>query len=143
IPHSKLEKIQAFEGKDLNRIVKVLDFMSANENNSISSLFRSAIKTSSNLTQMKFYALMLFIENAPDTDFWDDNTDVQLFRWVRVTNNLINNHRIDDMSSFIAAIKALNHLSKFSQSIYEQMNSDSFETVGFTKEQWSEEVVKA
>jgi hypothetical protein len=143
IPHSKLEKIQAFERKDLNRISKVLDFMVANNNNSISSLFRTVIRASSNLPQMKFYALMLFIESAPDIDAWDDSTNNQLFRWIRVTNNLINNHRIDDMSSFIAAIKALNQLSKFSLSIYEEITDDSFETVGFTKEQWNEEVIKA
>ncbi|MDH5938664.1 DUF262 domain-containing protein [Vibrio splendidus] len=143
IPHSKLEKIQAFERKDLNRISKVLDFMVANYNSSISNLFRSVVTSSSNLPQMKFYALMLFIENAPDIDAWDENTRVQLFRWIRVTNNLINNHRIDDMSSFIAAIKALHQLSKYSLSVYENMASESFETAGFTSEQWKEEVVKA
>ncbi len=143
IPHSQLDKVQAFERKDLVRISKVLDYMVANKNRSVSSLFRSVLKASSNLPQMKFYALLLFIENAPDINAWDDDIQIQLFRWVRVTNNLINNHRIDDMTSFIASIKALQQLSKHSQSIYEDITEDSFETQGFAKEQWNEEIIKA
>ncbi|MCR9454037.1 DUF262 domain-containing protein [Vibrio alginolyticus] len=143
IPYSYLNKIQAFKRKDLVRITRALDFIASSQSNEITDLFYSVLKTSNNVSLAKFYALLVFTENAPDVEAWNENTSVQLSRWMRVTDNLINNHRLDDMSSFIASIKALHKLSEYSQSIYEGITHDTFETSGFTKDQWHEEIVKA
>lgn len=143
IPYSYLNKVQAFKRKDLVRITKALDFIASNQSNEITDLFYSVLKTSNNVSLAKFYAFLVFAENTPDVEAWNENTLVQLSRWMRVTNNLINNHRLDDMTSFIASIKALSQLSEYSQSIYEVISQEAFETKGFAKEQWQEEKIKA
>ncbi len=96
-----------------------------------------------NIDLAKFYALLVFTENAPNVESWSEDTQIQLSRWMRVTNNLINNHRLDDMTSFISSIKALSHLSNQSQSIYEVLSQKAFEPEGFAEKQWEEEKIKA
>jgi hypothetical protein len=143
IPHSRLEKIKAFQQKDIDRIEKILDFVVSSEHTYLLNLFHSVVKTTNYLSQIRFYAFILFVEKAPEIDDWNENTYTQLSRWLKVTKNLINNHRIDDLSSFILSVRSLNRISEHCLSLYESMTLDSFKTVGFTNDQWEEEIVKA
>ncbi len=143
VSQAQLEKINAFTNKDLVRVSKILDFMVANQDINISNLFLDSLKIVNNLSHIKFYALIAFVENAPDIGFWGEDVQVQFVRWLRVTDNLINNHRLDDMTSFIATVKAIKQLSEQSQFIYEGITKKTFEIKGFALEQWNEEILKA
>jgi hypothetical protein len=143
IPHSRLEQINAFKQKDINRVEKVLNFIVNAEHAGISNLFQTVVKTTSYLSQIRFYAFIIFVEKAAVIDDWNNETYTQLSRWLKVTKNLINNHRIDDLSSFILSIRSLNSISEHCLGIYEAMMLSTFKIAGFANEQWEEEIVKA
>jgi len=143
IPTDDLEKFNAFDRRVLRRIEVVLDYFVAHQSNAptLDSL-RTAIRSHDYVNQTKFYAYVRFIEKAGTASVWTEDTLCNWSRWTRVTNNLINNYRIDELSPFIVAIRSLAELSSHSEGLYEFLAEGGLEA-GFTREQRQEESLKA
>ncbi len=143
LPTEYFEANKSFDSKSLNRVSKVLDFL-IDDSNALLINFSNAVGGFNRdyVNQIKFYADCLFIENAPILEHWNDNVFSSFRKWQRVTNNLINNHRIDEYVTFIPAVQALLKLVNYADNIYEYLSKDEFD-YGFNSEQRAEECLKA
>jgi len=142
ISTDELERNQSFDTISLLRIERVLDYFAANINNSkILKQLEKFLTDTDNVSQIKFYAMCLFIESDSPYGKWSPDTQ-DAYRWDRVTNNLINNQRIDELASYISAIKALGNLSKNVNSLYEFLAKEGMDS-GFSSAQREEENLKA
>ncbi|MTD25914.1 DUF262 domain-containing protein [Erwinia sorbitola] len=130
------EKHQAFGEADLAKIEQVLDFLSNPQAEpSVSQLLRDFLTDNDYVVQARFFALSLAIFAGHDTQ------QVVLHRWERVTNNLLNNQRLDSITPFIASLRALNEVLPYAATLYDWLLTDS-KRPGFNA-QWQEESLKA
>jgi len=138
-----LERFGSFDGENLDRIELVLDyFHSGLLNDEVLNVLEEAVTSSDYLTQAKFYAFVKFVESSGGQEAWTESTKNALSRWNRVTNNLVNNHRIDELSSFIPVVRNLSALSRYCSELYEYLAEFGMDA-GFVKEQREEESLKA
>jgi len=143
ISHKKLEKNNSFSNDTIQRVTAVLDFVVKNPESKFVDLLTSVLTNNDYVTQTELYAQILFIAQFSQEDDWDSNTYLNMKRWVRVTSNLINNFRIDELPSFLPSIKVLMELSEYNETIYEHLSDEQNKTRGFSSNQWSEETLKA
>ncbi len=133
------ERFKSFDDECLTRIEFVLDYFVNNAaNDEVLSILANAVTNNDYVNLTKFYAFVIFIQSIHSTEDIREN----LLRWNRVTNNLINNHRIDEFSNFIPSIRSLSELSTHCGDLYEFLAKSGMDT-GFTKEQREEEALKA
>ena len=88
-------------------------------------------------TRVKFFALLLYFE--------DNNYQEKSFsNWMRIVFNIIENQTIDNVDSYLYALRLFCELGTHSHDIYTFLANDS-NTIesGFAKEQISEERLKA
>ena len=140
VPAYDLEKHQSHDQANLRRVELVLDYFHAlsQSNESLDDLL-SVLTSNDYVRQARFYSLVRFIEYmTPGAG----EAQEELRRWRRVTNNLINNQRLDDMSSFVPAVQSLERLSEHCTDIYEFI-ADSGIKSGFPSSQREEEQLKA
>jgi hypothetical protein len=143
VPTDDLEKFESFDEENLCRIESILDYFFVNlSNENVLEILKDAVTSNDYVGQTKFYAFVRFIQDAGASGTWTKETEGKLSRWNRVTNNLINNHRIDELSPFILAIRSLSELSVHCGELYELLAESGMEA-GFAKEQWEEESLKA
>jgi hypothetical protein len=67
----------------------------------------------------------------------------QFARWLRVTENLIRNSRVEEPSSAVQAVNGLSRLASLADSLYEKLALGVQPGLGFSREQVEEEVRKA
>jgi hypothetical protein len=138
-----IEKFGSFDKDYLEFIESVLDYFSKKITNSdVLEVLKDGIVKNDYINMLKFYAYVRFIKSGKSIRESTEVSELKLSRWTRVTNNLINNHRIDEMSPFITSIKHIFDYSQYSDDIYELLASKGLES-GFTKEQRVEESTKA
>lgn len=143
IPADDFEKFASFDEENLHRIELVLDYFSMNlTNNDALKVLKDAVTSDDYVSQTKFYSCVRFIQAIGSLAKWTEQVDVHFLRWNRVTDNLINNHRIDELSLFIPAIRSLAELSRHHQGLYEFLAKNVLES-GFAKDQRAEESRKA
>jgi len=143
IPHRQFEKYEVFNLADIESVQSLLEYIDACDDSSYLDLFNMVLKSSDYVTQAQFYAFVLFVRNASQISEWSDKEHTNLRRWKRVSDNLINNYRIDELVPFIPTIRALNKLSNNCFNLYEYLSGEYVDTSGFTKDQWEEECLKA
>lgn len=89
---------------------------------------------------VKLYSLLCFLRaarGAAPNSIADARTS-----WVRVTSNLINNSRIDELGSVASALQGLRKLEAHAPCLYEALVQDQ-KISGLSQEQLKEEVTKA
>lgn len=139
-----LEEHDAFNSQVLEQVSAFLEFYRLQANDEQKALFASVLGSDDNyVVQARFYALVLFVLEAPAADSWDESNHEQLRRWLRVSNNLINNARVDELRTFLSAANDLGSLSKHSAVIYEFLSTAKRKDVGFASAQAKEEILKA
>lgn len=139
---SDFEKNDSFNEKCLVRVERVLDYFYAHiENSDKLDVLKKVLTETDNVSQAKFYAMCLFIASESPYADWNPDNDVAS-RWGRVTSNLIDNHRIDELATYLPAIKALSVLSNNVNNLYEHLASEGIDS-GFNREQRLEESLKA
>lgn len=140
VPADDLEKHQSHDQTNLRRVEQVLDYFHAiaQRNESLDDLL-SVLTSNDYVRQARFYALVQFIESMSPVE---GKAQEELRRWKRITNNLINNQRLDEMSSFLPAVQSLKRLSEHCSDIYEFI-ADSGIKGGFALAQREEEQLKA
>jgi hypothetical protein len=136
------ENNDSFNSSCLYRIERVLDYFYAHRENSDKlDVLKKVLTETDYVSQAKFYAMCLFIaSDSPYADWTPDNEAA--LRWARVTGNLIDNHRIDELASYLPAIKALSTLSNNIDNLYEYLATEGIDS-GFNREQRLEECLKA
>ncbi len=133
----------SFDKRSLRRVELVLDYFFAHlTNDDTRNILKDAVTSDTFVNQAKFYAFVKFIEKAGELKDWTRETETNQERWSRVTDNLINNHRIDELTSFIPSIRSLAKLSAHDGNLYEFLESPGMSS-GFTKAQREEESLKA
>jgi len=138
-----LERFKSFDEESITRFISVLDFFYSNMSSAdIREILENSITNNDYVRQLKFYAYILFIQKNMRNDVWTDETVNEFNRWQRVADNLINNHRIDEMTPFLSSIRNLLEISEHCGAIYEFLSNDGISS-GFTKEQREEESRKA
>lgn len=143
ISHKKFEDFDSFNLNNIIRIKVVLDYISGVPEDCFLELFKSVLGNKDYVTQIQFYAMLLFLSKHSSLDKWDELTKKKFKRWQRVTNNLIYNHRIDELARVLPVVRALNSLVSNSDELYEYLSGPDKKMSGFTKEQWEEECLKA
>jgi len=140
IPSNELEKHESFDQENLRRVELILDyFYGLPQNSGLLDDLLKVLTSNDYVRQARFYALVRFIESmTPEAG----EAQEELMRWKRVTNNLINNHRIDEMSSIVPSLQSLNELSDHCAELYEFVADSGIES-GFTPAQREEEQLKA
>lgn len=133
----------SFNELNLKKIDSILDFFSEHTEKKYSfELFEEVLNSSDYVRQAKFYAMLLFVWQASKEGMLAVEFDQKFCNWNRVTNNLINNHRIDELSSFVPVVRALKELSLHWSDLYGFLARNVLEA-GFTKSQREEESLKA
>ncbi|MFT8493437.1 MAG: DUF262 domain-containing protein [Liquorilactobacillus satsumensis] len=123
-----------FDQKNRKRIKAVLDYCSSEKSDSkIKELLKSVLTGENYVTEVRFYAFICFIETlqAP--------TDAQFRQWYRVTDNLIYNQTVDDLTIFLPVSRSLRKLSENANDLYGYLAKTDESMPGFTQEQWREE----
>lgn len=144
LPISKFEQYESFKEQSIIGLSKFLEFYRLHRAHAESDLFKSILSGVELIPLIRFYAVYVFVSKDSDISDWGELKAKQLRRWMRVINNLINNSRIDDMSTFFNALKSIHRLSQYSQSIYESLiDLKSNEITFFSSDQCNEEVLKA
>lgn len=139
-----LEERDAFNPQVLEQVSAFLEFYRLQAKNEQKALFASVLGSDDNfVVQARFYALVLFVLKAPAADSWDESNHEQLRCWLRVSNNLINNARVDELRTFLSAANDLVSLSKHSAVIYEFLSTAKRQDIGFAASQAKEEILKA
>lgn len=142
-PTSKHEKYQSFDDLSIDRFELLLDYFFKNIDDEESvQLLRDAVTSNDYLTQIRFYSFVLYLESANSAGIKYLRSDEGYMRWRRVSDNLINNQRIDELATFIPSVRNISELSDSCLNIYEYL-SDYGIKIGFTKEQREEECLKA
>jgi hypothetical protein len=130
-PVSKFEEEDTFNNVTLNRIESFLEFYRQYASENEENLFKGALGSNDYTSLVKFYSLVIFISQINDVNEWDSHDAEQLRQWTRITNNLIENVRIDDLTSFMRAIHSLKSLSKVCSNVYAEFHSISRASVDF------------
>lgn len=138
-----LANFDSFDKNNLFRLENVLDHFSEYLNNeSTLKILKDALETSDYVGQIKFYAYICFINRNKVSGIYSHESSEQLLQWLRITGNLINNHRIDELVTFVPALRRLYQLSVHCNEIYQFIAKSGLES-GFTKSQREEEELKA
>lgn len=142
LPSQDFEEFGSFSATNIRRLQVVLDYLSDNLSDlTVSQAFKEALTTDDYVRQAKFFAFVKFIQ-VTGVSSQSDEFAKNMFRWNRVTNNLINNYRIDELSNFLLAIRGIAELVNHCDNIYGFL-AESGSVSGFSKEQREEESRKA
>ena len=121
-------------------ITKILDCLTVFEDtNNIFSNFLQSHKDINYWQRVRFYALSLFFIKVGNPSLHQETFE----KWLRVTNNLINNALIDSPDDYQKAIRSLFKLSNHITYIYDFLSDTSNNISYFTKLQREEESIKA
>jgi len=162
VPNSFFEKINVLTENNLNEIFTVLDLLSEEDkgieyyteilkevdffNNADKDIKRSLFKAfiTGSMTypdKVRFYALMKYLLNINQSDSFSSK---ELFSWMRVCRNLIENTTIGSIDRFEAAIKGVDKLAEGGvDNIYSFLKNDESIFTGFDTYQVKEERAKA
>lgn len=162
VPNSFFKKIKVLTKSNLNEIFTILDLFTENEkgleyyaeilkdldffNNTDKGIKRGLFKAfiTGGMTypdKMRFYALIVFLLNKIESDSF---LPKELFSWMRVCRNLIENTTIDSIDRFEAAIKGIDKLAKGGVAdIYNFLKNNESIVTGFDTFQVKEERTKA
>lgn len=133
------EKHQAFTVADLEKISQVLDFLCSTQVDSATDKLLSDFLTDNDyVVQARFFSLCLMLFTG---EIGPSEPQIRA-RWQRVTDNLLNNTRLDSITPFIASLRALNSALPYSQDLYAWLLTDD-KRPGFNSSQWQEESLKA
>lgn len=103
---------------NVESLVKILDYLYLNQKGLYNKYFTIMLVNDKNKPthedRVIFFAFTQAIINNLD--------DIQTFRWMRVTLNLIQNTQIQNPDNFINAIKSIKELSIFSNDIYNYLS---------------------
>ncbi|WP_339856669.1 DUF262 domain-containing protein [Pseudohongiella acticola] len=124
----------------VNRVMVVLDYFVQHIDDTEINVLEQMISTADLVGQTKNYAYIKYIEKSQTES--SDGATRNYARWRRVTTNLINNHRIDEMSGFIPSIRSIAQLSENYYSLYESLAVHGIVS-GFNRDQREEEQRKA
>lgn len=92
---------------------------------------------------VRLYALVRFVVVTKADTAARHAASSHRSRWVRVTSNLVNNARIDELGAVPPAIRGLRALSTDALILYEKLSLPGAELVGPYQEQFAEEAAKA
>ena len=140
----KFEDKDSFNKYSIEKIYNFLEFYRLHITTSGKNLFAKVISQDDYNTLAKFYAFWVFVSQFDVLNEWKGKCEEQLRKWTRVTNNLIDNTRIDDPPTFVSSIQSLKKFSVHSMKLYEalsKMESDDIEF--FSIPQRNEEILKA
>lgn len=162
VPNSFFKKIKVLTERNLNEIFTILDLFTENEkgleyyteilkdldffNNTDKGIKRGLFKAfiTGGMTypdKMRLYALIVFLLNKNESDSFSPK---ELFSWMRVCRNLIENTTIDSIDRFEAAIKGLDKIANGKvHNIYSFLKNDENIITGFDTYQVKEERSKA
>ena len=107
----KFKQQGSFSAPLISRIFKLMQCLEKPEADNLRRLLKNVLSDSGYVNQAKFYSLILFINQTEAPDPASRLFIERLKRWSRLTNNLINNSRIDELVPFVAAIRSLKQLS--------------------------------
>jgi len=143
IPLRELERQGAFNSSAVQITSRVLDhFCNPAASEDISTLERALAPTSDYSDLIRLYCVVAWIDSSVMRS-GASGLDVERSRWNRVTLNLLNNHRIDDIYTACLAVKGLKALASYAGNLYEALSSAAETPAGFSGEQAAEEVLKA
>jgi len=149
---SKYETLKCFNGKEIDLIANVLDWLYSHEDNLgkyITGLQFWQEKLTfvefldeniSYASRALFYANVLFISNTIEHD---DFPEAAYFKWIRVARNLISHSTIDSAETFITAINGINEIGTNCQEIYYFLANPDNKVTGFLSAQITEERIKS
>lgn len=124
--------------------MRVLRFLSSPAGGAFRPMLRKALAFRSGYDdQLHLHALSAFLR-SPSVEGLDEPEFAKcLSRWVRVTNNLLTNSRVDDFFISASITKGLNELASDAADLYTRLAEKSPTQRSFSKEQASEESRKA
>ena len=126
----KFEDKDSFNKCSIEKIYNFLEFYRLHIIASGKKLFEKVISRDDYNTLAKFYAFWVYVSQFDVLNEWKEKSEEQLRKWTRVTNNLIDNTRIDDIPTFVSSIQSLKKFSVHSMKLYEalsKMESDDIE----------------
>jgi hypothetical protein len=136
------EEQRAFDEDTLKLIRDVLDYFSGTATHEdIKTLERALSKQQDYVDLMKLYSVISFVEASGDLDAQDLATTKA--QWSRVTANLINNTRIDDLGITASVIRGMKSLSCHATCLYPMLAETPPKNIGFSPSQILEESKKA
>jgi len=125
--------------KNISRIVDVFDGLTTY--NDAEDIFENILSSSVNYWErLRFYSLSHFFIQFGKVN---DENKVLLNKWMRITENLINNTLIQSPSNYMDAIRSINSLSANISSIYDYVSTSSEKIKYFSRTQIDEEKLKA
>lgn len=126
---------------ELRRLADVLDFLVGPGHTEAKKVLAALSPRLNYDSLLRLHALMVFARSTAGTPAAVDEQAQR--RWLRVTDNLIANSRIDDLNAAVGAIRGLSTLGSHAPRLYEALSEGKIGTIGFNKEQVEEEAQKA
>ena len=124
--------------KYVNQIISILNSLITYEDTE--RIFEDFLSSPSNWERLRFYSLCHFFIRYGQVN---DSNKVILERWMRITQNLINNTLIQNKAHYQGAIGSISELSNNISNIYAHVSSSSDNIKYFSKSQREEESLKA
>ncbi len=124
--------------------MRVLRFLSSPAGVAFRPMLKKALAVRSGYDdQLQLHALSAFLR-SPSVEGLDEPGFAQcLRRWRRVTNNLLTNSRVDELSTSVSITKGLTELANDAADFYKRLAEKSPIQRSFSREQVSEESRKA
>ncbi len=135
-------KHDSFTPATLSRAAQLLDYFADGATPADMALCQRALTGTELLPLVEFYALTCAVTAARDAGICPAHS-VERQRWDRVTHNLVNNARVDDVASLALVIRGFDGLSRHFTSLYMDLAEKPLNFVGFTADQLAEEKSKA
>ena len=131
--------LDSFDEKTVTRISLILDYFTNNENNNeILDVLIKVLLTDDYLYLAKFYSFVKKVEFSKN----NENFEELSYKWDRVTNNFLNNYRLEELDHFISTLLTIDELSLEVENLYEFISEKKLK-IGFTSIQREEESIKA
>lgn len=132
----------SFGPATLARAALLLDYLAGGATTKDLALCLRALTGTELMPLVEFYALSRAVAAAHDAEVCSARS-TERERWKRVTHNLVNNTRIDDVASLALVVRGLDGLSRHFATLYTDLAETPLNLVGFTADQLAEEKMKA
>ncbi|PJC96452.1 hypothetical protein GQ37_022530 [Janthinobacterium sp. BJB1] len=132
----------SFGPETLRRAALLLDYLSCGATADDLTLCCRALTGTELMPLVEFYALARAVVAACEDGVCPARSDERM-RWQRVTHNLINNARVDDVASLALIVRGIDGLSQHFAHLYADLAEMPLHLVGFAADQIAEEKMKA
>jgi hypothetical protein len=142
VPLKTFDENDALLPVELAEVATALEFLTSGQSGDHSAVVHAALQSRASYDALlRLYARMAFARAMAKLPALRDPEAFR--RWSRVTENLIANSRVDDLSSTAGAIRGLAMLSQQAGEIYNALASGAMGAIGFARDQVDEEATKA